>query len=171
MLARAARRSCGNWRPNWNTHIQCRPAWSASIWVIPRVFQRWSTPSTILTSAAVLCRRFGSNQNFTDSDPEIQRDMIAVNVTAVAQLAQCFARRMVARGRGGLMLFGSILGWRDVPGRQLLRNQGLRPSLGRSTPRRIETRRRGRTVRSARAGCHHSAAARPGTVIPDHTRR
>ena len=65
---------------------------------------------------AVLAAGFGSNQNFTDSDPEIQRDMIAVNVTAVAQLAQCFARRMAARGRGGLMLFGSILGWQGVPG-------------------------------------------------------
>ncbi len=42
--------------------------------------------------------------------------MIAVNVTAVAQLAQAFATRMTAQQRGGIVLFGSILGWQGVPG-------------------------------------------------------
>lgn len=65
---------------------------------------------------AVLAAGFGSNDDFADADPEIQLDMIAVNITAVARLAQFFARRMTARGCGGLMLFGSILGWQGVPG-------------------------------------------------------
>jgi uncharacterized protein len=39
-----------------------------------------------------------------------------VNVTAVTRLAHTYARRLVIRGQGGIMLFGSILGWQGVPG-------------------------------------------------------
>ena len=42
--------------------------------------------------------------------------MIAVNITAVTRLAHTFARRLVIRGRGAIVLFGSILGWCGVPG-------------------------------------------------------
>lgn len=42
--------------------------------------------------------------------------MIAVNITAVAQLTHTLSGRMVNRGRGGVVLFGSILGWQGVAG-------------------------------------------------------
>jgi len=65
---------------------------------------------------AVLAAGFGTNGPLADSPVADELEMIGVNVTAVAQLAQAFARRMVARKRGGIVLFGSILGWQGVPG-------------------------------------------------------
>ena len=65
---------------------------------------------------AVLAAGFGTNGPLADSPVADELEMIGVNVTAVAQLAQAFARRMVARNRGGIVLFGSILGWQGVPG-------------------------------------------------------
>jgi len=50
-----------------------------------------------------------------DSDLNTELDMIAVNVSAVMALAHLFARRLVARGRGGLVLFSSIVGWQGTP--------------------------------------------------------
>lgn len=65
---------------------------------------------------AVLAAGYGTNGPLADSPPGAEIDMIAVNVTAVARLAQAFAARMTAQGRGGIVLFGSILGWQGVPG-------------------------------------------------------
>ncbi|MBX9639862.1 MAG: SDR family NAD(P)-dependent oxidoreductase [Mycobacteriaceae bacterium] len=65
---------------------------------------------------AVLAAGFGITGPFTDTAPGDEREMIAVNVVAVAQLAQAFASRMAAQRRGGIVLFGSILGWQGVPG-------------------------------------------------------
>lgn len=65
---------------------------------------------------AVLAAGFGTAGPFTDTAPADELEMIAVNVAAVAQLAQAFASRMAARRRGGIVLFGSILGWQGVPG-------------------------------------------------------
>ena len=42
--------------------------------------------------------------------------LIAVNITAVMRLAHTFAGRLAARGKGGIVLFGSIVGWQGVPG-------------------------------------------------------
>ncbi len=65
---------------------------------------------------AVLAAGFGGAGTFADSSPAAEAEMIAVNVSAVAQLAQYFAHRMAARHRGGIVLFGSLLGWQGVPG-------------------------------------------------------
>jgi short-subunit dehydrogenase len=65
---------------------------------------------------AVLAAGFGTNGPLADSTRVDELEMIAVNVTAVAELAQAFAHRLVERGRGGVVLFGSILGWQGVPG-------------------------------------------------------
>lgn len=65
---------------------------------------------------AVLAAGFGTNGPLADSPIADELEMIGVNVTAVAQLAQAFAGRMVARKRGGIVLFGSVLGWQGVPG-------------------------------------------------------
>ena len=65
---------------------------------------------------AVLAAGFGTNGPLADSPIADELEMIGVNVTAVAHLAHTFARRMVARHRGGIVLFGSILGWQGVPG-------------------------------------------------------
>ena len=65
---------------------------------------------------AVLAAGFGTNGPLADSPLADELEMIGVNITAVAQLAHAFARRMTARKRGGIVLFGSILGWQGVPG-------------------------------------------------------
>lgn len=65
---------------------------------------------------AVLAAGFGTNGPLTDSPMSDELEMIGVNVTAVAQLSQVFARLMTARKRGGIVLFGSVLGWQGVPG-------------------------------------------------------
>ncbi|WP_156688139.1 SDR family NAD(P)-dependent oxidoreductase [Mycobacterium sp. Marseille-P9652] len=64
----------------------------------------------------VLAAGFGTSGPLTDSAPDTQLEMIAVNVAAVTALARAFAPRLVARGHGGVVLFGSILGWQGVPG-------------------------------------------------------
>ncbi len=39
-----------------------------------------------------------------------------MNITAVTSLSHTFAGRLAARGKGGIVLFGSIVGWQGVPG-------------------------------------------------------
>ena len=65
---------------------------------------------------AVLAAGFATAGDFLRSPASDELEMIAVNVTAVAALTQAFARRMAERGRGGIVLFGSLLGWVGVPG-------------------------------------------------------
>jgi uncharacterized protein len=65
---------------------------------------------------AVLAAGFGTTGTFLETALADELELIAVNVTAVARLAHLFAGRLATRGRGGLMLFGSIVGWQGVPG-------------------------------------------------------
>lgn len=65
---------------------------------------------------AVLAAGFGTIGPLADASTADELEMIAVNVTAGAHLSAAFARRMVNRGRGGLVVFGSVLGWQGVPG-------------------------------------------------------
>ena len=64
----------------------------------------------------VLAAGFGTLGAFADAPLDRELEMIAVNITAVTRLAHTFARRLVIRGRGTIVLFGSILGWCGVPG-------------------------------------------------------
>jgi len=50
-----------------------------------------------------------------DNDPGAEADMITVNCQAVMSLTHVFARRMVERGRGGIVLFSSIVATQGVP--------------------------------------------------------
>ena len=45
--------------------------------------------------------------------------MVCLNVTVVTRLAHTSARQMVDKGRGGIMLVGSLLGRQGVPGHSL----------------------------------------------------
>lgn len=71
---------------------------------------------TLDVGLAVLAAGFGTNGPLADSPIADEVEMIGVNVTAVAQLAHAFAHRMGEQKRGGIVLFGSILGWQGVPG-------------------------------------------------------
>lgn len=59
---------------------------------------------------------FGSSGAFAAGDRAAERQMLAVNCRAVLDLAHWAAPRLAARGRGGLILFGSIVGFQGVPG-------------------------------------------------------
>lgn len=64
----------------------------------------------------VLAAGFGTTGAFADAPLATELEMIAVNITAVTRLTHTFARRLTARGGGGIVLFGSIVGWQGVPG-------------------------------------------------------
>lgn len=64
----------------------------------------------------VLAAGFGTTGTITELPLEPELEMIAVNVSAVTALAHAFAPRLIARGHGGIVLFGSITGWQGVPG-------------------------------------------------------
>lgn len=59
---------------------------------------------------------FGSSGPFVQADLNTEREMLAVNCRVLLELSHTFARRFVTRGRGGLILPGSIVGWQGTPG-------------------------------------------------------
>lgn len=58
---------------------------------------------------------FGTSGLFVDQPVEPELDMVDVNCRAVVQLVRGLAPRLVARGRGGIVLFGSLVGFQGVP--------------------------------------------------------
>lgn len=58
---------------------------------------------------------FGSAGPFLEQDRETELAMIDLNCRAVADLVHRFGERMAGRGRGGIILFGSLVGWQGVP--------------------------------------------------------
>ncbi|TPG35122.1 SDR family NAD(P)-dependent oxidoreductase [Mycolicibacterium hodleri] len=65
---------------------------------------------------AVLAAGFGDSRAFPDATLAGELDMIGVNVGAVTRLTHLFGGRLIERRRGGIVLFGSIVGWQGVPG-------------------------------------------------------
>ena len=64
----------------------------------------------------VLAAGFGTAGTFLETSLADEMALIAVNIAAVSRLSHTFAGRLAGRGRGGLVLFGSIVGWQGVPG-------------------------------------------------------
>ena len=64
----------------------------------------------------VLAAGFGTTGTFLETVLAEELELIAVNVTAVKHLSHVFAGRLAARGKGTIVLFGSIVGWQGVPG-------------------------------------------------------
>lgn len=58
---------------------------------------------------------FGLYGDFVDTDLAVERDMIAVNVTAPTVLAKRFAERMVRRGRGRILNVASTAAFQPGP--------------------------------------------------------
>jgi short-subunit dehydrogenase len=58
---------------------------------------------------------FGTAGAFLDADLAVEREMIDVNCHAVLRLSHSFGRRLVKRRRGGLILFGSLVGFQGAP--------------------------------------------------------
>lgn len=58
---------------------------------------------------------FGTSGLFVEQPVEPELDMIDVNCRAVVALVHPLASRFVARGSGGIILFGSLVGFQGVP--------------------------------------------------------
>jgi short-subunit dehydrogenase len=58
---------------------------------------------------------FGTAGNFLDAKLEDEMAMLDVNCRAVMQLSLHFGKRLAERGRGGLVLFGSLVGYQGTP--------------------------------------------------------
>jgi uncharacterized protein len=59
---------------------------------------------------------YGTAGPFVDQQLAIELDMIDVNVRAVTAITHTFGERFVTRGRGGIVLFGSLVGFQGTPG-------------------------------------------------------
>jgi len=58
---------------------------------------------------------YGTTGSFIESDLDNELTMIDVNCRAVVSLTHGFARRFADRGAGGIVLFGSLVGFQGVP--------------------------------------------------------
>ena len=58
---------------------------------------------------------FGTSGAFVRNAVDIELQMIDVNCRAVVELSHEFGRRMAERGRGAIVLFGSLVGWQGTP--------------------------------------------------------
>jgi short-subunit dehydrogenase len=58
---------------------------------------------------------FGTSGSFVELTPEDELTMVDVNCRAVVEETHLFARRLIRRGRGGIVLFGSLVGFQGVP--------------------------------------------------------
>lgn len=58
---------------------------------------------------------FGSTGAFLDLDPATEAGMVDLNCRAVVELTHGLGLRMAAQGRGGIVLFSSVLGFSGVP--------------------------------------------------------
>ncbi|OBH05253.1 MULTISPECIES: SDR family oxidoreductase [unclassified Mycobacterium] len=122
----------------------------------------------------VLAAGFGTVGQFPDLALGPELEMIAVNVTAVTALAHAFTPRLVRRGSGGIVLFGSIVGWQGVPGQATYSAtkayvQGFAEALhGELKPRGVDVLSVApgpvRTGFGARAGMTMSSATTPEVV-------
>lgn len=64
----------------------------------------------------VLAAGFGTTGTFLETALADELRLVAVNITAITRLAHTFAGRLAARGKGAMVLFGSIVGWQGVAG-------------------------------------------------------
>ncbi len=58
---------------------------------------------------------FGTSGDFIHGNLEDELSMLNVNCRAVMELSLHFGRRLVQRGRGGIILFGSLVGYQGTP--------------------------------------------------------
>ena len=64
----------------------------------------------------ILSAGFATSGPFPEAALAPELEMVCLNVTVVTRLAHTSARQMVDKGRGGIMLVGSLLGRQGVPG-------------------------------------------------------
>ena len=58
---------------------------------------------------------FGTSGQFLEADIDTELNMLDVNCRAVLLMTHEFGRRLAARGRGGIVLMGSLVGYQGTP--------------------------------------------------------
>jgi uncharacterized protein len=130
----------------------------------------WDIPIGLFVAAA----GFGSLGDFLTLDPAQEANMVDLNCRALVILTHDLAARMTGRGKGGIVMFSSLVGFQGVPGSATYAAtkgfvQGFAEALA------VELRPLGVTVLSvapgpvetgfgARAGMHLARAEDPATV-------
>lgn len=71
---------------------------------------------TVDVGLLIAAAGFGTAGRFIAIDPADEQAMLAVNCAAVLALTAHVAPRLAVRGRGGIVLFGSIVGFQGVAG-------------------------------------------------------
>jgi uncharacterized protein len=79
---------------------------------VARVVAATATEDVAMLVAAA---GFGASGAFVEQPLEPELDMIDVNCRAVVALTHAFAQRFIQRGSGGIVLFGSLVGFQGVP--------------------------------------------------------
>lgn len=80
---------------------------------VPEILTRTAeTPVGLLVAAA----GFGSIGPFLAQDPATEANMVDLNCRAVVTLTHGMGTRMAQAGRGGIVLFGSVMGFQGAPG-------------------------------------------------------
>ena len=59
---------------------------------------------------------FGTSGRLLDANLDVERNMLEVNCFAVLEQSVVFGQRFAKRGRGGIILIASLLGWQGVSG-------------------------------------------------------
>lgn len=74
-----------------------------------------SATSILDVGLLVAAAGFGTSGQILHADFGQERAMLAVNCGALFELAVHFGRRFAARGRGGMVLMSSLVGWQGTP--------------------------------------------------------
>ena len=75
---------------------------------------RWLSENSLDVDVLVNNAGFGLHGAFVDQDVDRLRAMIQLDVVALTELTHLHARRMLARGRGRIMLVGSMAAYQPV---------------------------------------------------------
>jgi uncharacterized protein len=59
---------------------------------------------------------FGTSGALLDASLETELDMVDLNCRSVVEISSVFGRRLAARGRGGIVLFSSVVAFQGTPG-------------------------------------------------------
>ncbi len=70
---------------------------------------------TLDVGLLVAAAGFGTSGPFVEADLADELSLLDVNCRAVLAQSHHFARRLVKRGRGGIILFGSLVGYQGAP--------------------------------------------------------
>jgi len=79
---------------------------------VPDLLRQTETTQVGLVVAAA---GFGSIGHFLKQDVASEINMVDVNCRSVVELSYGFGRRLAAQGRGGIVLFGSLVGFNGAP--------------------------------------------------------